>query len=275
MSYDYAGASALDEETCHYGTSKLPVRGPERDLSEPYFACLGGTETFGRFVAVPFAVRLEARLGAPCVNLGVPGLGIDALLNDPELPRIAAQAELVILQLPGAAGLSNRLYRVHPRRNDRFLAASDRLRRLYPEVDFTEYHFVRHLLGDLAILCHDRFEEVAHELRTAWTARMRLLVERLGDNVVLLHLRYTGDLVTQQGGALGPDPCLVTQDMVSAIAPKALSVLALEVRPSGESEEVEDMLFGTLQQPAAEHLIGPATHDMIARKLFSLMQDLS
>ncbi|MEY8841801.1 DUF6473 family protein, partial [Cribrihabitans sp. XS_ASV171] len=233
MSYEYAGAAAPEGEICHYGASKLPVRGPVRALTAPYLACLGGAETFGRFVPRPFVARLESRLELPCVNLGVVGLGLDTLLNDPELLRIASTAELAVLQLPGAAGLSNRLYRVHPRRNDRFVAASDRLAALYPEVDFTEYHFVRHLLGDLATLCPARFEQVRKELSTAWCARMGQVIDRLQGKLVLLWLRYTGELVAEQGGSLGPDPCLVTPDMVQSVAPRAMALLEMEVHPSG------------------------------------------
>ncbi len=274
MSYEHPGVAAPEGEICHYGASKLPVRGPARDLREPYIAFLGGAETFGRFVPEPFVARLEPKLGVTCINLGVANLGLDALLNDPELLGIGSGAVLAVLQLPGAAGLSNRLYRVHPRRNDRFVAASDRLAALYPEVDFTEYHFVRHLLGDLAALCPERFEQVCEELRTAWGARMGQVVERLDGRIVLLCLRYMGELVSEQGGALGPDPCLVTPAMAQTLANRALALLELQVRPSSESDELEDMLFGTLQQPAAEHLIGPATHETIARRLFALLEDL-
>ena len=73
---------------------------------------------------------------------------------------------------------------MHPRRNDRFLRASERLQSLYPEVDFTEFHFNRHLLGRLQELSEERFAEIAGELRQAWLARMKHLLTLLrgGDN---------------------------------------------------------------------------------------------
>jgi hypothetical protein len=60
----------------------------------------------------------------------------------------------------GAQNLSNRLYTVHPRRNDRFLRASGILRTIYRDVDFTEFHFTRHMLDHLRCLSEDRFDIV-------------------------------------------------------------------------------------------------------------------
>ena len=50
-----AGAGALDYFPCRYGASRAVFRGPERDLSRPYVALLGGSATFGKYVATPFA----------------------------------------------------------------------------------------------------------------------------------------------------------------------------------------------------------------------------
>ena len=58
------------------------------------------------------------------VNLGCLNAGPDVYLNDPEILRIASKADVTVLQVVGAANLTNRFYTVHPRRNDRFLHAS-------------------------------------------------------------------------------------------------------------------------------------------------------
>ena len=109
-------------------------------------ACIGGTETYGRFVSDPFPALLERRLGGACVNFGSINSGLESILNDPELMRLACGAEACVVQLPGAQNLSNRLYRVHPRRNDRFLGASRMMQAIFDDVDFTQFHFTRHLL---------------------------------------------------------------------------------------------------------------------------------
>ena len=112
--------------------------------------------------------------------------GPDAFLGDSGVIEIARQARAVVLQVMGAQNLSNRLYMVHPRRNDRFIAARPALRALYPEVDFTEFHFTHHMLASLLSLSESRFGLVIEELRTAWVARMRALMARLPGDVVLL-----------------------------------------------------------------------------------------
>jgi hypothetical protein len=70
------------------------------------------------------------------------------VLNDPAIAEARA-ATAIVLQIQGAQTLSNRLYTVHPRRNDRFVRASGILRTIYRDVDFTEFHFTRHMLDHL------------------------------------------------------------------------------------------------------------------------------
>ncbi|MEZ5723123.1 MAG: DUF6473 family protein [Paracoccaceae bacterium] len=74
--------------------------------------------------------------------------------------------------------MSNRFYAVHPRRNDRFLRASNLLKTIYREVDFTEFNFTRHLLTRLKELSEDKFMMVEQELK-AWVARMKTLVSKI------------------------------------------------------------------------------------------------
>ncbi len=58
---------------------------------------------------------------------------------------------MTVIQVMGAHNMSNRFYAVHPRRNDRFLRASlGCCKTIYPEVDFTEFNFTRHMLTALA-----------------------------------------------------------------------------------------------------------------------------
>lgn len=268
------GADAPEQLSCRYGTSKLRFRGPKRSLDAPYVACMGGTETYGRFVSKPFPALLEQRMGGPCVNFGSINSGLDSILNDAELMRLAQGAEACILQVPGAQNLSNRLYRVHPRRNDRFLEASKLLASLYNEVDFTEFHFNKHLLGQLLLISEERFQVVQEELKQAWMARMHTLVERLEGQVILLWLRYDPSLDESSGDLLGPEPLLVTSKMVNGLRRKVAAVIELPVKMAGESDELGDMIFGTLQEPVAEHMIGPATHQIIADRVHQALRDL-
>jgi Domain of unknown function (DUF6473) len=274
MSYERPGVDTPGDQTCQYGASKLYFRGPKRSLNVPYVACIGGTETFGRFVPDPFPAVLERRLGEVCVNLGSVNSGLDTVIQDPELLRLAHRADISVLQVPGAHNLSNRLYRVHPRRNDRFLQASDALARLYPEVDFTEFHFNKHLLHHLLALGGDRFDQVKSELRQAWLARMRLLVSQIDGHVALLWLRYVRPEGEDAADGMGADPWLVTSDMVDKLRKVVSTIVEVPVRPAGASDELEDMIFGTMQEPAAEHMMGPATHQIVADRVYRALRDL-
>ncbi|KUJ85163.1 hypothetical protein AVO45_17535 [Ruegeria marisrubri] len=244
-------------------------------MDGPYTACLGGTETFGRFVGEPFPALLEQRIGRTCLNLGSICCGLEAMSGDETLIELANGAEVCILQVPGAHSLSNDLFRVHPRRNDRFLAPTEMLRGLYPEVDFTEFHFTRHLLGRLHALADARFETVLDQLRNAWSERLQDLIARLQVPVVLLWLRYESGSKSGAPDALGTEPLLVDSHMVSRLRPACAAIVEIPVRASAESHELEDMLFGVLQQPSAEHLIGPATHREISERLYRALMDLS
>jgi predicted Zn-dependent protease len=64
--------------------------------------------------------------------------GLDAFLHAPQVLALAGAARVTVVQAMGAQALSNRYYRVHPRRNDRFLGPSPALSALFREVDFTE-----------------------------------------------------------------------------------------------------------------------------------------
>ena len=91
-------------------------------------AFLGGSETYGKFIQDPFPDLVERALGMTCVNLGYMNAGVDAFIHEAEVLSLAAAAEITVIQLMGAQNMSNRLYRVHPRRNDRFLTASSMMK---------------------------------------------------------------------------------------------------------------------------------------------------
>ena len=125
----------------------------------------------------PFSELVENELRMTCVNLGCMNAGIDAFVHDPELLQLASRAEITVIQVMGAQNMSNRFYRVHPRRNDRFLTASTMMKSVFRDVDFTEYHFTRHMLCDVANRAEDRFSFVRSELRTAWSSRMKTVAD--------------------------------------------------------------------------------------------------
>ena len=63
MAYDNLGDGALNYFPCRYGKSKLTFRGPRRRLDGHYYAVLGGTEAYGKFVPRPYAAQAEEMSG--------------------------------------------------------------------------------------------------------------------------------------------------------------------------------------------------------------------
>lgn len=270
MSIELPGAGASEDLFCQYGASKLMCRGPSRKLDKPYIAFLGGSETFGKFVDKPFVALVEQAVDKICVNLGSANSGLDAYVHDPEILRIAGGADLTVIQVMGAQNLSNRFYRVHPRRNDRFLAASALLQTIFRDVDFTEFHFNKHMLGALKMASPEQFSIVQDELQQAWLARMRLLLGYLPRKPLLLWLRYGAE----PSAPLGAEPVLVSRATVDMLRPDIEGIIEVPVACTGETDELGKMRFDPMQAPAASHMIGPAMHRAIADQVSGVVRGI-
>ncbi len=263
MSFAYAGASALDYAPCNYGASRLMFRGPQQAVDGRYCAVLGGTETYGKFVPDPWPALVAEATGARMVNLACVNAGTDVYLNDPAALDIARGAALTVVQITGAANLTNRFYSVHPRRNDRFLVASPRLREICPGVDFTDVHFTCHLLQVLRDTAPDGFAIVVAELQETWLARMTDLIDRIGGPVLLL---WMGDGAPPEEATelSGRDPLFVTAAMVETIRARAAGYVEVVASRTARAEGVEAMAFAPLERPAAESVPGPRAHREVA-----------
>lgn len=253
MAYEHPGARAPDLSSCRYGASRLMFRGPHARLDLPYLAALGGAETYGSHVADPWPALLSRRIGRGVANLGAPHAGPDFWLNEPGLVSVARGADLRLVQVTGAINLSNPFYTVHPRRNDRFVSATPALRRLYPEVDFTEFHFTRHLVFGLCRRDPARFAELAAALGATWQARMRALLDAVGGPAILVVI---GE-VPEARPRLDSRPPLVTAAMVQALRRDCAGLVAVPCPPVPEAG----------MPMAAIGLPGPATHARLAAAL--------
>ena len=151
----------------------------------------------------------ETRVG-PALYCGYLNAGVDVFLNEMEIAKFTRGPQATVIQLTGAHNLSNRYYAVHPRRNDRFLRASQLMRSVFKEIDFTEFNFTRHMLKTLQRRTPNRFAILADELRMAWVARMMALIERIEGPVVLLDLQEYRAALAEDG--MGCDPLLVTPE---------------------------------------------------------------
>ena len=274
MAYIFPGEGSLNYFLCQYGSSRIQCRGPKQVTEGSYLALLGGTETYGKFVPTPFSSLLGRGLGLPAVNLACVNAGPDLYLNEPELLRIAARAAVSVVQIMGAQNISNRYYTVHPRRNDRFLQASPLLKALFPQVDFTEFNFTRHMLMTLQSESSDRFEVVAEELRAAWVARMQRLLAALQGKTILLWMSDLPPIQPERRAVLQRQPMLIDAEMIAAVRPRA--TLYLEAVYSGEalSQGCQGMAFAPMEATAAAELPGPAAHQDVAAKLLPMVATL-
>jgi Domain of unknown function (DUF6473) len=232
-----------------------------------YVAVLGGSATFGKGVAEPYPALVQAATGIPVLNLGVQNCGPDVYLSDPEVLTLIVRAEAAVVQLTGVETLSNPFYKVHSRRNDRFLAATPALRALFPDVDFTEFHFTRHLLQTLAHVDADRFGVVARALKTTWVQRMQHL---------LVHLPLRRQLLWLSDGAPpdrvdrlrpGPGPLLVDAGMLASLRPLAGDVLVAVPGPEAQSGASGDAADATWGGGPNAGLPGSAAHRDVAAVL--------
>lgn len=264
MAYEHPREGALDYFPCRYGRSKLLFRGPRRRAEGDYIAVVGGSETYGKFVEAPYPALLEERLGRPVLNFGCLNAGPDVFAGEPGILELCGKARVTVLQLMGAQNLSNRFYAVHPRRNDRFLRASSLMKTVFREVDFTEFHFTRHMLCTLKARSPDKFALLEEELKAAWVARMKLLLEKLGGPVLLLWLEGCR---ADPGAGLGPDPVLVDAAMVAALRDHAAGLVHVAPSPAARAAGTAGMRFSALDAPAAAGLPGPQVHAEVAEAL--------
>ncbi len=271
MAYEKQGAQPLDYRPCQYGASKLLFRGPKRSTEGHYAAFLGGTETYGKFIEKPFPALVEAQTGMSCINLGWPNAGLDVLANDEHLLRVASAAAVTVLQVPGAQSLSNRYYSVHPRRNDRFVDASPLLRAIYKDVDFTEFHFVRHLLRHLNDISPERFAVLRDELQSAWMSRMRLLLRKIGSPVILLWISAQTPPEHATDPEISADPAFVTRTMLEAVSGHATQIVDATLSQEARSAGLAGMVHSDFEAIIAAELPGPHAHEEVAQRLVPLI----
>lgn len=259
MTYEQLGPSGLDYYPCRYGDSRMLFRGPKADLTGPYALYFGGTATYGKFVPRPYPALVESRTHLAAVNLGAVNAGPDLYLNDPDLLALADRAAATVIQIPGAPNLTNRYYSVHPRRNDRFVQASALLRTVFRDVDFTGFHFTRHMLQSLQDLSPDRFAILVTELQHAWLGRMTRLIEGVGGPVVLLWL--SDGAIPDEADPVRPlaeqgDVLFVDRGMVETLRSHVVDVVEVVASAEARALGSEGLVFSQMEAAAAQSQLG-------------------
>ncbi|MDA8585626.1 DUF6473 family protein [Rhodobacteraceae bacterium] len=246
----------LDYRMCSYDGCRLSFRGPIVSLTDPYIAVLGGTEVFGRFVQQPFPELMQEWTGQSVANFGVAQAGLSLFSEEPWLLDAGSRADITVLQILGAQNMSNRLYSVHSRRNDRFLSVSPALREMYPDVDFTEINFTGHLLETLAD-DEAMFASLVKELKWAWVQRMRRVIKMLQGDVMLL---WMSDRSPDEDGASREacEPLFVDREMLNALSGDVAGTV--EILTDTNPNKLNEMLIGDGEIDAALCMPGPQDH---------------
>lgn len=204
----------------------VPDAQPGRWGCGPYLAALGGAATHGGYRGAALPALLGARLSMPVANFGCRHAGPDAFLHDRGLCAAVARAELCVIEATGVRTVTNSLFRVHPRRNDRVLAAEPALKRLYPEVDFAEIAFIGHLMDVLRRGGPERFGQVVVTLRARWQAAMLELLAQWRCPTVLWWQDAGGR--TDEGEGLDPDA-----DLIAPLAARCAATIAIPATTGG------------------------------------------
>lgn len=258
MSYDGIGLTGLDYDLCAYEASRLMFRGPKVDFDKPYVAFLGTTETFGKFIPRPFPDLLTEHLPAQALNLGMINAGVDAYLGDAAVMSLAKKADLRVVQVLSALNQSNHFFKVHPRRNDRFVAPSEALVRMFPEVDFAEFHFTKAMLVALHACSKRRYKKLCRELQKIWLRRMSLLLEELGGPTVLLW--FSASEPPKNGMTDPKDPMLVDAKMLKEIRTKASAYVTCIPDEASMEQDKTDLLNIMASPVAISQIMGPRAH---------------
>ena len=273
MTYERGSDEGLSYFPCRYDGSKLLFRGPRKPLTGDYVAFLGGSETYGTFAPRPFPDLLADTLAITTVNLGCINAGVDVFSRDPGVQAICQGAKATVVQVTGAQNLSNRLFTVHPRRNDRFLKASQFLRGIYGDVDFTRFRFTRDLLGELQDVSAEKFDQVLEELKTAWVARTVDLVKSLGPNVVLLWMSDAPPEVSHDLSS-GIAPLFVDRAMLDQVRPHVTTLVEVVASDAAHLAGSEGLVFSDMDQIAVSHVPGMAKHQEVAAALAPVLAEV-
>ena len=152
--------SEFDYALCRYGASRVMFRGPKRRLNASYIADIGSGQAYGKYGEVLFVDALEAQIGEPVVNLGVMQAGLTPPADNPDILRVTSNPRMTLVQILGAQSMPNRVYSVHPRRNDRFVSAS--------------------------VTVQSPLQSGVAELKIAWISRLRMILKSISGDTVLL-----------------------------------------------------------------------------------------
>ena len=118
---------------------------------------------------------LEREMSMPILNLGAQHSGAGFYTEDDAIYEIVENAQVIFIEAPIVVNQSNPFYRVHPRRNDRFVTAVGPLHDLFPKADFVECHSTKHLIMKLITIDAARADIVFRTLQDEWMRNLTIM----------------------------------------------------------------------------------------------------
>lgn len=269
----HASERGLDYCPYEFGAAPLLLRGPQREPQGDYIVMIGGSETYGKYVQYPFPDLVEGVTGVRVLNFGAMNAGIGAFYGDEAVLRAGRGAKATVVQILGAQNMSNSLYSVHPRRNDRLLSAKPALKDLYGGLDLTEVHFTRHLMNKLRRLSEGAFTEVREILRDEWMERMTRLLGAIDGQVVLLWISARRP---QEPEDLSDptDPLFVDRRMLAALKEKFHTLVEIRMIEEPPEKKLFGKIYAASEADAAMQMPGPRAHGQIAQTIASALQPI-
>lgn len=108
---------------------------------------------------------------------------------------------------------------------------------------------------------------VRQELKDAWVARMRTMVQRIEGDVVLFWLADHSPDDVVACNAIGGDPLFVDREMLEEIRPLVSDVVEIVGTPEDIAQGYTKMVYPDLDAPAAREMLGPVVHEKAASSL--------
>ncbi|MEM7524639.1 MAG: DUF6473 family protein [Pseudomonadota bacterium] len=284
MSYQKPDQAYINYNVYSWGRLEQHYRGPKPLMTEPYIACLGGAQTFGRYTTHPFPALLEDMLGMEVANFGTGGAGPGFFLRDSTVMEAACNAEVCVVQVMSARSLSNRLFKVKADRNAQIKAVSKALEDLFPHIDFETFTYAHNMLNQIEENDPQRFEEVEMELKTAWVARTRLLLESIHTKKILFWFSERApdaDIGHTENRAALKYPQFVDDRMLEAVSPytdKIVHCVSDEGLPQSLLIDGEAVLQTPYGMPVAENRYYPSPEmhchaaETLARPIYDLIR---
>lgn len=285
MSYQKPDQAFINYNVYQWGRLQQYYRGPVPKMDEPYVACLGGAQTFGRYTHEPYPALLAEKLGMEVANFGAGGAGPGFFLRDSMVMEAASAAEVCVVQVMSARSLSNRLFKVKADRNAQIKAVSKALEELFPHIDFETFTYAHNMLNQIEANDPQSFVEVEMELKTAWVARTRLLLESIHTRKVLFWFserRPDEEIDRDETTATLKYPQFVDDNMLEAVAPyadKIVHCVSSEGLPQSLLIGGETVLQTPYGTPVAENRYYPSPEmhrlaaDALARPVYDLIVD--